>query len=74
MRLRKEKKKKGEGRRKKQKAAAVERLSGKLSLLSSLSLFSTLSFLTILPDAKISAVVFGSRIRMMTAAKRCCCE
>lgn len=25
---------------------------------------------TILPEAKISAVVFGSRIRMMTAAKR----
>lgn len=26
---------------------------------------------TILPDAKISAVVLGSRMRMMTAAKRC---
>jgi len=26
---------------------------------------------TILPDAKMSAVVLGSRIRMMTAAKRC---
>ena len=26
---------------------------------------------TILPDLKISAVVFGSRIRMMTAEKRC---
>lgn len=26
---------------------------------------------TILPDAKIKAVVLGSRIRMMTAAKRC---
>ena len=26
--------------------------------------------LTILPDAKIKAVVLGSRIRMMTAAKR----
>jgi hypothetical protein len=25
---------------------------------------------TIFPDAKIKAVVFGSRIRMMTAAKR----
>ena len=25
---------------------------------------------TIFPDAKISAVVFGSRIRMITAAKR----
>ena len=28
---------------------------------------------TILPLAKISAVVLGSRIRMMTAAKRCVC-
>jgi len=26
--------------------------------------------LTILPDAKIRAVVLGSRMRMMTAAKR----
>jgi hypothetical protein len=26
---------------------------------------------TILPDAKMSAVVLGSRMRMMTAAKRC---
>lgn len=26
---------------------------------------------TIFPDAKMSAVVFGSRIRMITAAKRC---
>ena len=30
-----------------------------------------LSWLTILPDAKIRAVVLGSRMRMMTAAKRC---
>jgi hypothetical protein len=37
------------------------------SLLSS-SLLAPVT--TILPDAKISAVVFGSRIRMMTAAKR----
>lgn len=29
---------------------------------------------TILPEAKMSAVVFGSRIRMMTAAKRCASE
>ena len=28
---------------------------------------------TILPLAKISAVVLGSRMRMMTAAKRCVC-
>ena len=27
---------------------------------------------TILPEAKMRAVVFGSRIRIMTAAKRCC--
>ena len=26
---------------------------------------------TILPDLKINAVVFGSRMRMMTAEKRC---
>ena len=28
-------------------------------------------WLTILPEAKINAVVFGSLIRMITAAKRC---
>eukprot|EP00959_Pyramimonas_sp_CCMP1952_P219519 4589987-Pyramimonas_sp.AAC.1 len=32
---------------------------------------STQAILTIFPEAKIRAVVFGSRIRMMTAAKRC---
>ena len=42
------------------------------SLFLSLSLFLYIhNKRTILPDAKISAVVFGSRMRMMTAAKRC---
>ena len=29
---------------------------------------------TILPERKMSAVVFGSRMRMITAAKRCAGE
>src|SRR5689334_11908124 len=42
-----------------------------LRLASLLSSSDLAPVTTILPEAKIRAVVFGSRIRMMTAANRC---
>ena len=62
----------GGGGRNKEQPASERNGHGENERHASLFLFYSLfPLLAILPDAKISAVVFGSRMRMMTAAKRC---